>query len=79
MIQFVVLHSHISLHKSPSPHCSGIPIRRRYHTMPVKICYRIVGELSCCGLVGWNDGTDCVTLHALTGGLSLALYELATG
>ena len=47
--------------------------------MPVKTCYRIVGKLSCCGLVGWNDGTDCVTLHALTGGLSLALYELATG
>ena len=47
--------------------------------MPVKACYRIVGELSGCGLVGWSDGADCVMLHALTGGLSLALYELATG
>ena len=61
------------------PYCSDKPIRRRCHTMPVKACYRIVGELSCCGLVGWSDGTDCVTLHAPTGGLSLALYELATG
>ena len=47
--------------------------------MPVKTCYRIVGELSSCGLVGWSDVSDCVMLHAPAGGLSLALYELATG
>ena len=47
--------------------------------MPVKTCYRIVGELSGRGLVVWSDGAECVILRAPAKGLSLALYELATG
>ena len=47
--------------------------------MSVKTCYRIVGELSGRGLVVWSDGAERVILRAPAKGLSLALYELATG
>ena len=77
-MQFITQRAHISPSKLPPPARFRHPIRRCCHTIPVNTCYRIVGELSGCGLVGWSDGTDCVMLHAPAGGLSLARYELAT-
>ena len=70
LIQFIVLSSHISLHKSPRPHCSGIPIRRRSNPWPAT--YTIASSHATPVSTALNSLDD---VHCIIRALSVVFWE----